>query len=230
LGVDKAAGRTLDPLTWNRYAYAVGNPLKFVDPNGKDAYVFIVSRQLGTSWKSTFGHAALYVTTPKGNAGVSFGGDAAFEKGIRGFVSKYNSEGRTVTEFKLKTTPAEDERMRMFLTTGDTRHTYGLDPKGYFINNNCSTAVCNTLKSGGVLPPGSDPASAFGIVDTPEALENSLRNGELRGDVSGITTFDPSGTPSGLSDYVQGVTDIYSSIFGEGYQGLFGLQGGVPIY
>jgi RHS repeat-associated protein len=36
LGVDKAVGRTLHPMTWNRYTYALDNPVKLVDPNGLD--------------------------------------------------------------------------------------------------------------------------------------------------------------------------------------------------
>jgi RHS repeat-associated protein len=34
LGVDKVGGHPSNPQTWNRYAYARNNPLKFNDPNG----------------------------------------------------------------------------------------------------------------------------------------------------------------------------------------------------
>ena len=33
-----SSGETTDPQTWNRYAYSLNNPLKFVDPFG--LYVF----------------------------------------------------------------------------------------------------------------------------------------------------------------------------------------------
>jgi RHS repeat-associated core domain len=31
-----ASARISDPQTWNRYSYALNNPLKYVDPNGMD--------------------------------------------------------------------------------------------------------------------------------------------------------------------------------------------------
>ncbi len=37
LGIDIAGGKPMRPQTWNRYAYALGNPLRYVDPNGQDA-------------------------------------------------------------------------------------------------------------------------------------------------------------------------------------------------
>lgn len=36
LGVDEAQGKIADPQTWNRYSYVTGNPLRYVDPNGKE--------------------------------------------------------------------------------------------------------------------------------------------------------------------------------------------------
>jgi RHS repeat-associated protein len=38
---DKVGGRIVAPQTWNRYAYARSNPLKFVDPDGNVAVGFI---------------------------------------------------------------------------------------------------------------------------------------------------------------------------------------------
>ena len=41
ISVDPVAGKNADPQSWNRYAYARNNPLRFVDPNGlEDVLIF----------------------------------------------------------------------------------------------------------------------------------------------------------------------------------------------
>jgi len=37
LSVDSVLGRTTQPQTWNRYSYVHGNPLGYIDPDGRDA-------------------------------------------------------------------------------------------------------------------------------------------------------------------------------------------------
>ncbi|MFN0141277.1 MAG: RHS repeat domain-containing protein [Pyrinomonadaceae bacterium] len=36
-----ASARLFSPQTWNRFTYVINNPLKFVDPNGKDIFVIV---------------------------------------------------------------------------------------------------------------------------------------------------------------------------------------------
>jgi len=69
------------PQRWNRYTYAVDNPMKLIDPDGKVAIVFVVGPSDTNDPKGLFGHSALYVTSKKGKAGVSYGGARGFEKG-----------------------------------------------------------------------------------------------------------------------------------------------------
>ena len=89
-----------EPQRWNRYAYATNNPLKNVDPDGKRTRVFIVSS--GGDLFSRQGHAALYVETPRGNAGVSLGTTVDFSHGAQGFINEYTAQGRTVTAYDMK--------------------------------------------------------------------------------------------------------------------------------
>ena len=49
----------VDPQRWNRYAYGRNNPLRWVDPDGKDV-VLAVRNNSGGGW-TNFGHTALRV-------------------------------------------------------------------------------------------------------------------------------------------------------------------------
>ena len=49
----------LDPQRWNRYAYARNNPLRYVDPDGKD--VVLVARNNAGGGMFNFGHTAIRV-------------------------------------------------------------------------------------------------------------------------------------------------------------------------
>ncbi len=49
----------VDPQRWNRYAYGRNNPLRYVDPDGKD--VVLVARNNAGGGLTNFGHTALRV-------------------------------------------------------------------------------------------------------------------------------------------------------------------------
>jgi hypothetical protein len=107
-----------EPQRWNRYSYVLNNPLLLIDPDGKEAFVFVVGRGGVRDWKSLFKHAAIYVTSSKGATGVSFGGaDHDFKKGVLAFIQNYLDDGRTVKVFKLNTTDAQDQRMVGFMNS-----------------------------------------------------------------------------------------------------------------
>jgi hypothetical protein len=61
------------------------------------------------------------------------------------------------------------------------------------IQQNCTTAVCNTLKVGGVIDPKDDAGGALsGFAHMPSELQEALDSGSLSSHVGAVVVFDPS--------------------------------------
>jgi hypothetical protein len=152
--------------------------------------VFIVGP--GNNMFEWFGHAALYVRSGSEVRGVSNGGDVAFEKGVRGFLSHYTGKGRTVSVFILKTTPEQDRAMVSFIKKNPDAATnpdeFGA---GLMVRENCAKAVANVLQAGGVIEEGETADGTTTFLQRPGELENSLREGELSDNVGVVLEFDP---------------------------------------
>ncbi len=100
LSVDPAGGKPASPQSWNRYAYALNNPTRYVDPNGEDAIDFVnglvnafssnmllgAGRQAPVNGDYAGGQAVgdiLAVVAGSGEATLGFGG-GAFGLGLTG--------------------------------------------------------------------------------------------------------------------------------------------------
>jgi RHS repeat-associated protein len=46
LSVDPISGKASDPQSWNRYDYALNNPLKYLDPDGREELVFTYTTRI----------------------------------------------------------------------------------------------------------------------------------------------------------------------------------------
>lgn len=197
LSVDSAAANVYTPQTWNRYAYAGNNPLRFVDRNGLEAIIFIVGS--GSKVSESMGHAALWITSGKERHLVSYGGDQLARKDPRGLVQHYRSEGRTVKAFHLKTTPQQDAAMLAYAKQQE-RNGYGTDSTkpgaGLMVTENCTTAVCNVLSAGDVIKQNDHPGRIFGYLDAPGELESELEDGSLKDLVKYENIYPPYETKS----------------------------------
>ncbi|MEO8382108.1 MAG: RHS repeat-associated core domain-containing protein, partial [Acidobacteriota bacterium] len=190
LSVDPSQKRKpRQPQSWNRYAYSLNNPLKYVDPDGRDAVVFIVSP--GSGMDERAGHAAVWVESGTRGTGVSRGGRDIGQRGWKDFLSHYTGEGRTVHAYILKTTDAQDQAMIKFVDQnpgGGVNSEKSIQTCG--LSENCSSAVANVLQAGGVVAPGTDLTS-YGPLDTPNELKYQLDHGVLAGNVDRHIDFTP---------------------------------------
>ncbi len=195
LSVDPASdAETTKPQSWNTYAYVRGNPVKAIDPNGREMFVLVAdASDTATDPKGAFGHSAIYVTAGPGkHAWVSAGSPVGFEGGIEGFVSQYAAQGRAVTMFQLQSTAEQDMSAYSFIRSNSSA---GVNPEAGVraqldITENCTTAVVNVMKAAGLVAPDAFPARSLGG-DRPMALKQSLAGGALANRVTLVITFRP---------------------------------------
>jgi RHS repeat-associated protein len=182
--------RLQQPQSWNRYAYSLNNPLKYVDPDGRDAVVFIVSS--GSRWDEKGGHAAVWVESGNRQGGVSRGGYDIGKNGWKDFLAHYTGQGREIHAYILKTTDAQDQAMLDFIDDkGDAAGTdvdRSIQTCG--LTQNCASAVVNVLEAGGVVSADSDPSAARGA-NSPFVLKDALDHGQLKPQVQRHLDFVP---------------------------------------
>jgi RHS repeat-associated protein len=204
VSVDPSRGKEEDPQSWNRYAYALNNPLRYFDPDGEAALVFTVGPGSGVSGMA--GHSALYVMRNGATAGVSYGGNFGFSKGAVAFVRAYNAEGRTVVMTVLNTTPEQDKAMMKFLQPPNQEA--GTNPNALgatlMVRENCAQAVGNTLEVGGLFPAGSNPSQILGgALSVPSALMTNVAESNL---AAATAVFPATGSPA--TDFLLGVLQM----------------------
>jgi hypothetical protein len=89
---------------------STGNPLKWIDPDGREAIFFIVGPSYKEA-KSSFGHAAALATSGRQRASKSEGTVTQLTPRVSSFVNQYLSEGRTVTAVILTPNSTRDARL-----------------------------------------------------------------------------------------------------------------------
>ena len=79
LELDPVRGKAENPLTWNRYAYALGNPVRNTDPTGEDTVVELKYYILGQApFQGDYGHQYVYLQdTDTGEAMISRAGPSS---------------------------------------------------------------------------------------------------------------------------------------------------------
>jgi hypothetical protein len=195
LSADRVGGRPRLPQGWNRYAYAHGNPLKFVDPDGKD--VVLAVRDNSGGGKYNYGHTAIRV--------VGSGYDKSYDYGRYGHVnippttgdgvlrvwSSWNALAKDQARYGqlrtviFKTTPAQDKAVMDFfqnqidagqrVRTVPNHADFKLTTDYNLFSNNCTTLSLQGLgEANKAVGPSIDNFSLFKDIWTPAGLEEKL--------------------------------------------------------
>jgi RHS repeat-associated protein len=146
----------LDPQRWNRYAYGRNNPLRFVDPDGKDILVI----ENGPTQGNPIGHTAIALT---GQGIYSFGNTTPAGSSPTEYLLD-QAKRRDTTIFYLKTTPGQDAAALKYLQSfgGTDINPSDSVKKGkakealeklYAVGgDNCATRVNGALDAAGIPP------------------------------------------------------------------------------
>jgi RHS repeat-associated protein len=164
--------RSLVPSSFNKYAYAANNPLRFADPDGRDV-VALLEPPHGIMP----GHFMLFADNPSnGQSAMMSFGPIDTSTGTRAIQVLGGPVGSTATfawptsadelrqnyaALSIQTSPEQAQDVINFINTFSTSlstdHLYRL------YNTNCTTVCRDALKAIGILPRNYESITPFGL-------------------------------------------------------------------
>jgi RHS repeat-associated protein len=189
LSIDRGSSKTT-PQAWNLYSYVLNNPMKAVDPDGRET-LLVVGEQTNNN---PFGHVALAINGQVYSFGTEWTSSTG-NKDWGGNLQKYldaQNDHRQSELIKLKISPQQEQKLKAYLDEHNPNAPSA--PEYNKATNTCVTVTENALMMTDTIPfpTGQVPlpmAETFTPVGTSPSVTPSgvVMNVELAG-IAGDTT------------------------------------------